>query len=391
MREYAASLGLEAVTGEGPVAEVARRQRRGIEETARAMRYQFLAFAAEKERADAIVTGHTADDQAESILLHLLRGSGVRGLRGMRPAGPVPGAPGQTLLRPLLALRREQTRALCEALGIPCRDDPSNADASLTRNRIRRELLPLARALNPGIVDALLGLSESAAEAFDLIEKRSFEARPSTREPVGAIYPLSALASLPGEALVLVVEREAAFFKREAPVNRARVRDLRRVLAAGSGLVRFGDIVVEASCGMVRIGPPFEAAAPPAAVILSVPGSSRYGDSRLDVATAPLPPLEGARSLAIDSRTAQGALRARPLAPGDRIRFRGHRRLISDLLVNEKVPSWERPGAVVIADAAGPLAIVTAGRTFVADPAAADPDLWLRLVPLPPAPGLGAS
>lgn len=387
VREYAASLRLEAVTGEGPVRDVARRQRRGIEETARAMRYQFLAFAAEKEHADAIVTGHTADDQAESVLLHLLRGSGVRGLRGMRPVGPVPGAPGQTLLRPLLAVRRAETRTLCEALGIPWRDDPSNEDPALTRNRIRSELLPLARSLNPGIVDALLGLSESAAEAFDLIEKRSFEARPAARAPVGVLYPLEALANLPGEALILVVEREAAFLKREAEVNRTRVRDLRRVLVAGSGLVQFGDLVAEVSCGKVRIGPPIAKEPPPAAAILSVPGSTRYGDLRVDVATSALPPVEGGRSLAIASSAAHGALRIRPLTRGDRIQFRGYRRLVSDLLVNEKVPAWERRSAIAIADAEGPLAIVTAERAFLADDAAPDPDLWLRIVPLRPAPG----
>ena len=71
----------------------------GIEEAARRMRYQFLAFVAGKEGADCIVTGHTADDQSETVLLRILRGTGVRGLRGMLPAGDTPGAPAQRLVQ----------------------------------------------------------------------------------------------------------------------------------------------------------------------------------------------------------------------------------------------------------------------------------------------------
>jgi tRNA(Ile)-lysidine synthase len=345
------------------------------------MRYQFLAFAAEKDNCDAIVTGHTADDQAETIMLHLLRGTGVRGLRGMLPAAPVPGAPGRPLLRPLLPLRRAETLAICAELGVQPRQDTSNRDLAQTRNRVRAELLPAAAAFNPSIVETLTGLGESAREAFALLERRSFEAQPRERGPVGAIFATDSLADLPGESLLLVVEREAAFFRVELAVNRTRIENLRSVLRRGTGLVAFGDAVVEASAGQVRIGPRLEPVAPIEPVILEVPGSRRVGPWRVDVLTSPVEPTPAAPVAALATGAVRGALRARSLLPGDHLAWRGLRRKVSDLLVNEKVPAWERPGALVIADAEGPLAVFTARHVFAGG--RGTPDLWVRLAALP--------
>ena len=95
-----------------------------LEARARAARYAVLPAG--------VLTGHTADDQAETVLLNLVRGAGLDGLAGMAPEG-----------RPLLALRRHETRALCAALGLDPVADPSNDDPGLRRNRVRHELLPL--------------------------------------------------------------------------------------------------------------------------------------------------------------------------------------------------------------------------------------------------------
>src|SRR3954468_66893 len=96
-----------------------------LEARARAARYAVLP--------PDVLTGHTADDQAETVLVNLLRGAGIDGLAGMRQDGR----------RPLLGLRRRETRALCEQLGLPPVEDPSNDDARFVRNRVRHELLPL--------------------------------------------------------------------------------------------------------------------------------------------------------------------------------------------------------------------------------------------------------
>ena len=382
VRRLCADLDVECVTGEGDVAAVAAKQRQGIEETARMMRYQFLAFVADKEGADCIATGHTADDQAETVLMRIARGSGVRGIRGMLPVAGVPGAPERRLVRPMLGAARADTEAICAEFGITPIVDPSNADPSYTRNRIRGAVLDQLRALNPSVDDALRGLSESAREAFSFIEKRSFEVQPRERGPIGAIFPLAPFRALPSEALTLVIEREAAFYHLKPEVNRTRVENLRSVLAKGTGAVHFGDTVVEASCGALRLGPRLEPVDPIPTAVLNVPGSTRAGPWRVDVLTSEVDVTPGSPVMSLAGGTVKGALRVRSLQPGERVTWHGVERKVSDLLVNEKVPAWERPGMVAVADSARLLGLFGATRTFAAD-MQGEPELWVRLAVIP--------
>jgi tRNA(Ile)-lysidine synthase len=121
----------------GMVSEEERSTWQGsLEASARTVRYRFLRAVAEAEGASAIALGHTLDDQAETVLLHLIRGTGLDGLTGMRSRSA-------DLIRPILSLRRADTENYCAQRGIIPREDPSNADLQFTRNRIRHELLPL--------------------------------------------------------------------------------------------------------------------------------------------------------------------------------------------------------------------------------------------------------
>lgn len=134
---------------------------RSLEEAARIVRYRFLVRIANKLGIRIIAVGHTADDQAETILMHLLRGSGYHGLRGMLPKtsmdtwGDIDDGAGISLIRPLLVIRREHTEAYCHQCGYSPREDPTNKDLSLLRNRIRHELLPFLETYNPGIREGL--------------------------------------------------------------------------------------------------------------------------------------------------------------------------------------------------------------------------------------------
>jgi tRNA(Ile)-lysidine synthase len=121
----------------------------GPEAAARAARYAGLDQAADSAGAAWVLLGHTLDDQAETVLLGLARGSGARSLAGMAPSSG-------RYLRPLLGIRRVQTRAACTALGLEPWDDPQNRDPALTRARVRAQLMPaLEQALGPGVADAL--------------------------------------------------------------------------------------------------------------------------------------------------------------------------------------------------------------------------------------------
>lgn len=352
-----AGLGVECLTGEGDVAGVARQQQKGVEEIARTMRYQFLAFVAGKERADCVATGHTYDDQAETVLMRVVRGSGVRGIRGMLPAAPVPGADSHRLVRPLLCVRRSETEAICDEAGIKPLVDSSNANVAFTRNRLRHETLEALRRVNPSVETALVGLAESARELFAPVERESFSLQPLERGPVGAILPLDRFRELGNEAAMLLVERESTFYSLKPETNRTRVHNLRSVLARGSGEVRFGDTVVEVSSGKVRVGPQLLAMEAFEPRLLNVPGVTLAGPWRVTVATDPLAEMTGAITAAVATERVRGALRLRPLQPGDRMHYRGMARKVSDILSNAKVPAWERVGMVALADSAGVLAL----------------------------------
>lgn len=160
-------LGLQCVVGHGRPPPSAT----GVEETARRARYDFLRATAADVGARYVVTAHTADDQAETVLHRILRGTGISGLAGMRRARPL--CPGITLLRPLLTMRRAELLAYLQSLNQAYRDDATNLDSRFTRNRLRHSLLPqLANQYNPGVVEALLRLSQLAAETQAMVDAR---------------------------------------------------------------------------------------------------------------------------------------------------------------------------------------------------------------------------
>ena len=136
----------------------------GPEAAARAARYEALESAARRTGAVAVLLGHTLDDQAETVLLGLARGSGARSLAGM------PGRRG-LFRRPLLAMRRSATRAACAALSLSPWDDPHNADPRFSRARVRRDVMPVLEAtLGPGVAEALArtaGLLRADADYLD--------------------------------------------------------------------------------------------------------------------------------------------------------------------------------------------------------------------------------
>lgn len=161
-------LDLPCETARVPIGRLAAESGDGLEAAARMVRYEFLRETAERLGARYVVTAHTADDQAETILHRIVRGTGLAGLAGMPRARVL--SPACTLIRPLLGFRRAELLGYLEALDQPYRSDLSNDDRRFTRNRIRHELLPrLAADFNPGVVDAILRLGYMAREVQDLV------------------------------------------------------------------------------------------------------------------------------------------------------------------------------------------------------------------------------
>ena len=178
--ELAHEHGIDLFAERGDTADLAAKQGKGIEAAARDLRYAFFRRLLAEAKLNRIATAHTLDDQAETVLMRMLRGTGVHGLRGILPclAGAMPGAmtapradeaadttraAATTIVRPLLAVRRVEVEAYLHRIGQPWREDSSNCDVQLTRNRVRHELLPLLEEkFNPEVKQRLAELAEIA-------------------------------------------------------------------------------------------------------------------------------------------------------------------------------------------------------------------------------------
>lgn len=164
-----ASVRLELCCEKTDVAARAKAESDNLEKVARRLRYEWLEQTARKYGATAVATGHTADDQAETVLHRLLRGTGLRGLRGIAARRSL--SAGVDLVRPLLSATRAELLGYLAEKGQPYRQDRSNFDLRFTRNRIRHELLPLlAERYNPAIVSLLGRLAEQADRVYREVE-----------------------------------------------------------------------------------------------------------------------------------------------------------------------------------------------------------------------------
>ncbi|PKB70541.1 MAG: tRNA lysidine(34) synthetase TilS [SAR202 cluster bacterium Io17-Chloro-G6] len=175
VEELAQSLGLPVTVAKEDPHEYQRK--RGIssfEQGAREMRYAFLARVSKDANARAVTVGHTADDLAETVMLHVLRGSGLHGLRGMTElcGWPWPGeGNGLALFRPLLRVTKDQTADYVRARGWSFREDSGNYMWRFTRNKVRHDLMPkLAEDYNPQVKNALVRLAHAAAEELDFAD-----------------------------------------------------------------------------------------------------------------------------------------------------------------------------------------------------------------------------
>lgn len=172
VRREAEKRSLTFILGEDDVATFAADNVLSIEEAARIRRYGFLFAQAVKYDTQAVAVGHTADDQIETVLMHLLRGSGLSGLKGM-PARAHPNAwsAGIPLLRPLISVWREEVLAYCWEHDLKPVIDRSNLDTTIYRNRLRHELIPYLESYNPGVKQVLYRTTQVLAGEFDVLKR----------------------------------------------------------------------------------------------------------------------------------------------------------------------------------------------------------------------------
>ena len=186
------------VTGSGNVPAYAAENGLGLEVAARNLRYAFLEQAAEENRCSRIATAHNADDNAETVLLNLVRGAGIAGLCGIPPVRGI-------IIRPLLSTTREEIEKYLEETGIPHVEDTSNSSDAFSRNQLRHHVMPVLKEINPAVERAVLRSGELLREDAELLEdlaeafiRRSFD---------GDSVPAKELAALPRPVQSRVIRR----------------------------------------------------------------------------------------------------------------------------------------------------------------------------------------
>jgi len=171
VKGLADQLGIPVILDTADVFSCKRKHHLSLEEAAREVRYNFLAKTARLVGADRVATGHTQDDNVETILMHLIRGTGTQGLTGLRPLSARQTEEGEIqIIRPILILSREDTLKYCIENNLPVREDSSNLSTRFMRNRVRLELIPLLKNYNPRISDSLIRMSSIVADELNVIE-----------------------------------------------------------------------------------------------------------------------------------------------------------------------------------------------------------------------------
>jgi len=208
----AAKCGLPTVTARVEVRKYAERDRLSVETAARRLRLEHLGEMAQHHKCTWIATGHQKNDNAETVVHRLLRGTGFRGLAGIWPARRFDN--GLTFARPLLCLRRDEILTYLNTRKLKWREDRTNADPAYTRNLIRHRLLPaLQREFDGPAIDILSELATAAGGLFHRIERRTARAQCelTARVPGRVSVDASGLAQLPVPVAVELVRRELVY------------------------------------------------------------------------------------------------------------------------------------------------------------------------------------
>ena len=373
----AAEMALPFIGSRVDVAAEAGRRRTNLEQMARQARISYFAELISGAGLDRIALGHTKDDQAETLLFRILRGTGPDGLRGILPATS------EGFVRPLLGIRRAELREYLSINGFRWREDSTNDDVRFSRNRIRHVLLPqLSRDWNPRVVDALARLGESAAEDNDYLETTAKELANRLWEPEGRalVAECRNFQQLPAALRMRVLRvavRKVKGNLLQFEQRHLAVLDNLAIGRTGHGRAVFPGIEATRSLGLLRLQPHSRPAAgengpysvlvrppcrirPPAPfaeisfelIPLKEDASTARNELGAQMASSP----RGAEAsynkpeLDLDWDRLAGSLELRNVRPGDRYRPSGSSAPVKlkVLFQRARIPIWRRGGWPVL-------------------------------------------
>jgi tRNA(Ile)-lysidine synthase len=371
--EVCMALGVEFVTRRLDVAAHARHNHFTVEESARVLRYEFLFDEANRTGAQAVLVAHNADDQVETVLMHLLRGSGLSGLAGMRAVLlPNPWSCHIPLVRPLIGISRVQIETFLAERGLAAIVDESNTDQQYFRNRIRHELLPTLESYNPRIRERMLRMADVAAGEDEFLRMAIDEVWAKAVEEQGERYLVvdgNALLSLHHALLRRFMRRAIEWMDADLRdidfevINRAAVfsqmptRSKRIDLLAGIEMFLYGHRLVFA-----RVHDPLHALWPQVQMdeqrVVPVPGHLNLSPHwRLRVDTQGVSDVDTSPFTAyLDAQKITGGLRLSRPSPGDRFTpfgLDGHTKKLGDFWNSVGLPARARSAWPLIRSAEG--------------------------------------
>lgn len=360
------SLGIPATIECREVASIQQRLHTGAELAARLVRYAFLAGVAAATGAAGVFLGHTADDQAETLLLHLIRGAGLPGLQAMLPVSEMsvlnPERPDEPprplrLLRPMLDVSRVEVEEYCRARSLEYRIDASNFDLSIRRNWIRHQLLPLMEQENPAIRHVLSRSTRLAAQDLAYLQGCVQAAWPrviredSSTASGSLVFDLSAWRQLhPVEQRYVLREAARRLLGSTEDLGEVHIEEALQVLEEGqvgasTAWPRGIRVVKDYRTFLLTARPPEPTPAPPIETPIAVPGTTSFGPWTIRAQiTAGRCPVPDAWHADLDYRAVIPGLTVRARQTGDRLQplgMEGEKKL-QDLLVDARVPRAER-------------------------------------------------
>ena len=354
--EAAAGLGLPFSIGGRDVETYRQEHRLSLEEAAREVRYRFLFEVAAEASAGVIATGHTQNDNIETILMHLIRGSGTLGLKGLPVASQRQHQGNRfTIIRPLLDIKRSEIEEYCRERGIETRQDSTNLSLYPLRNRVRMELLPVMESYNPRAGEALLRLAAIASEELDYLAAERDRVWPDVITQQAGTFVVDKAGF---KALHTALQRSIlrrALNELSGSLKDFEAGHIEDVLShldkpAGKQALLPGGIsfTVEYSRYLLGKDPAELCPLPelPGPARLNLPGSTQAGRWQISakvIQGCTVPPDCGEFTACFDFEKTGAELVMRPRQPGDRFMPLGLRaeKKVKDYLIDARVPrSW---------------------------------------------------
>ncbi len=342
VRELCSRYDIPLYSGEGQIVP----GKKGLEAAARDARYGFLRSLPGK-----IATAHTGDDNAETVLLHLVRGTGLKGLGGITPVSG-------NVIRPMLTVTRQEVEEFLEEWSLPHIEDSSNETDAFLRNRLRHHVMPLLREENPRLAENLSAMALRLRLDEDCLTQAA-GAEPFDVETLRKMHP-----ALRSRALERFLKESGV---REPEASHIAQAEALVFSEKPSAFARFpGGITIARNYGTLEVRQEREELLP---TILPVPGSMIWGDYRITASE------HGREGFPV---WPQGAITVRARESGDSIRTSGGTKSLKKLFIERKIPAADRGRVPVICDEMGILGVWLVGTNWDRDPDRSGP-VWIKI------------